>query len=103
MATKQYHTGSRPRLYASFKLGTVATDPSTVTFKLRAPSGTTTTTVYPDPDPLVTSAIVKDSTGEYHLDISAVTEQGEYWYRVEGTGSVTATAETFFVVKESHF
>lgn len=59
----------------------VATDPTTVTCKVRTPSGTTTTYTYAG------GQITKDSTGVYHKDIE-LTEVGFYWIDFEGTGTV---------------
>lgn len=92
----QYYVGSKPRLAADFKLSGVYTDPSAVTFKMRSPSGTVTTYSYAG------GTVTKLTTGQYYVDFE-VTEQGEWWYRFEGTGTVTAAAEAFLVVKESHF
>lgn len=93
----QYYVGSKPRLAGDFKLSGVYADPTTVTFKMRSPSGTTTTYVYG-----TNAELVKSSTGQYYVDFP-VTEQGEWWYRFAGTGTVTAASEAFLVVKESHF
>lgn len=93
----QYYVGSKPRLSADFKLSGVLTNPTAVTFKARTPSGTVTTYVYG-----TDAQLVRLATGQYYVDLP-VTEQGEWWYRFEGTGTVTAASEAFLVVKESHF
>lgn len=73
----------------------VATDPTTVTCHVKSPAGTTTH-VYG------ASAIVKDSTGVYHLDVS-LTVSGQWWYRWEGTGAVEQSDEASFIVEASAF
>lgn len=93
----QYYVGSKPRLAADFKLSGVYADPTAVTFKMRSPSGTVTTYVYG-----TNGELQKADTGKYTVDFP-LTEQGDWWYRFEGTGTVAAASEAFLVVKESHF
>ncbi|HJT63078.1 MAG TPA: hypothetical protein VJ797_15520 [Burkholderiales bacterium] len=85
--------GDLRRVTAVFKndAGT-ATDPTAVSFKYTKPSGTTTTLVY-----LTDAALVKDSTGNYHVDLS-VTEAGWWHYRFIGTGAVQAVEDGEFMV-----
>lgn len=65
----------------------VATDPTTVTLKVKDP--TTTITTYSSP--------AKDSTGNYHQDITP-TIAGIWWYEWIGTGTVVAQGESYFTI-----
>lgn len=94
MAISNYIKGTEVRLSASFVIAGVATDPSTVTFRVKDPTNTETTYTSPD--------VVKDGVGAYHLDIY-LGASGTWWYRVEGTGSCTVAAENQMNVKQSHF
>ena len=70
-----------------------AIDPTTVAFKFTTPAGATTTYNYP-----ADGQLVKDSTGNYHVDINASTN-GTWLYRFESTGSGQAAAEGNFFIK----
>lgn len=68
-------------------------DPTTVTCTVRAPGGTVTTyTTATSP------AVVKDSTGNYHLDLLLATA-GDYKYKWVGTGTVADTQDGAFYVR----
>lgn len=72
-------------------------DPTTVAFKVQNPAGTITTYTYPtDPQ------LVKDSVGNYHVDISADSE-GTWYYRFYSTGTGKAAFEGKFAVINSVF
>lgn len=62
------------------------TDPTAVLFTLVSPSGVETVYTYG-----VGVEIVKDSTGTYHYDLTAL-EELSYWGRFHGTGSIIAAA-----------
>ena len=89
-----YMVGQAVRLSAVFRnsAGT-ATDPDTITVKYRNPAGT------------ITSATpTKDSTGNYHYDVTIPSDgHGEWLFRFEGTGAVTAADEAAFWVRDSAF
>jgi len=72
-------------------------DPTAVTFQFTDPSDETTTYTYGVDDELV-----KDDTGDYHVDVS-LAEAGRYYYRWAGTGTVKAAEEDWFGVRESRF
>jgi hypothetical protein len=94
-----YQVGDLVRLSASFTNSAgVATDPTTITclVKLRYVIGAQTTT-YTHP-----ATITKDSTGEYHVDVTPDAE-GIWDYRWVGTGTVQAAAESAFNVPNSEF
>lgn len=70
-------------------VGTAA-DPTTVTLKVKDPSGAVTTY----------SSTTKDSTGNYHQDITPAIA-GTWFYQWTGTGTVVAESEGFFIVTPS--
>lgn len=74
----------------------VATDPSTVTVKVRAPDGTITTLTFAN------NEVVKDSAGHYHYDVD-VDQDGIWRYRAESTGTAQAAVESRFEVRKSAF
>ncbi len=89
-----YSIGQQVRFSAVFKNSSgVATDPTTVLFKYRAPAGTVTTLTYGSD-----GALVKDSTGNYHVDL-ALASATEWWYRWEGSGALVAADEERVLVE----
>lgn len=72
-------------------------DPGAVTVKVKNPIGVKTTYVY-----LVDAGVIKDSTGNYHLDLEP-TIQGIWNYRWEGTVSNKGAEENSFQIRESAF
>ena len=93
----QYDVGDSVRMSAAFTVSSVATDPTTITFKMREPDGTVTTYVYG-----TDAELVKDSTGNYHVDWGT-SMSGDFFYRFTGTGACVAASEGYFTVKESRF
>jgi len=95
----EYDKGDQVRVSAAFTnaVGT-AIDPTTVRFKYKTPaSGTAVTLVYG-----VDGALVKDSTGNYHVDID-LDLAGVYRFRWESVGTGKAASESFVVVRNSDF
>lgn len=92
MTLSLYKNGQKVRCSVDFKVDDVLTDPTTVTFKYKKPSGTTTTLVYG-----TDAAVVKDATGQYHVDVTT-DEKKEWNFRFEGTGTCTAVEEAAFNV-----
>jgi len=93
-----YHVGDLIRISAAFSTAAgVATDPTAVFAKYRDPGGTVTTLTYG-----VDVALVKDSTGNYHVDINA-DEAGKWLYRFYSTGTGQAMDEDGFSVLASSF
>ena len=74
-----------------------ATDPAAVFFKYKDPSGNIATLQY-----TVDAELVKDSTGNYHVDVDA-DESGTWYYRFYGTGSGQSAGEAKFKVQASEF
>jgi hypothetical protein len=86
--------GQQPKLTADFKTTAgVLTDPSAVTFKIKLPSGTTTTYVYG-----VDSQLVRASTGSYYV-LWTLTSAGTHTYSYTGTGTLTAYSEASFAAQ----
>ncbi len=66
----------------------IAADPTGISFKLVEPDGTETNYVY------VTDAeLVKDSTGNYHVDIT-FSQPGRHIIRFNGTGDVVSAEQS---------
>lgn len=85
-----YNKGSHT-LSTTFKIGDVATDPTTVTFTLKG-NGESTTYVYG-----TDSELVKDSTGNYHVNYD-FTESGYYQYSFIGTGDCAAVDADYIII-----
>lgn len=92
----EYDIGDGVRLSIAFTVNDVATDPTTITLKTKDPTPTTTTYTY------ALAEVTKDSTGNYHKDIT-VSTSGTWYYRWIGTGTVIAATEDIFYVKLSQF
>lgn len=88
-----YKQGAVVRVSNEFTQSGVAADPTTVKLTVVRPNGLRNTYTYLAPD----AVIVKDSTGNYHADLSAIIP-GTWTYRwfSEGTGQA-ADDKTFLV------
>lgn len=97
MANK-YDLGDLVRVSVAFtnSAGT-AIDPTAVLCQYKSPAGTTTALTYG-----TDVALVKDSTGNYHVDIDC-DEEGTWDCRYYSTGTGQAAAETSFRVRVSAF
>jgi hypothetical protein len=96
MTVSLYTIGALVRCSAAFATAAgAAQDPGAVTFKVRDPSVNVTTYVYGSD-----AALVKDSTGNYHVDVDA-DEAGQWHFRFAGTVSGQAAAEGQFRVDSS--
>ena len=84
--------GDLIRVRATFNIGGILTDPTTVTLKYKAPTGTITTWVY-----LTDNQLVRESVGSFYADIS-VTAGGTWNYRWEGTGAAQGANQSSFEV-----
>ncbi len=94
----EYVVGNVVRCSTTFtNISGTAIDPTTVSFSYKNPAGTTTTLNYP-----TDAALVKDSTGNYHVDVSADLE-GMYYWRFFSTGTGKAAFEGSFGVSNSQF
>lgn len=94
MTTPAYDVGDQRRLSVAFadSAGTAA-DPGTVTFAIRAPSGTVTSYTYG-----TDAQLVKSGTGAYYVDW-AIAAPGRYTYRFAGSGTLTAAENGEFYAR----
>lgn len=89
----EINTGDMVRISAAFtNLSDVPADPTTITLKIRVDDSTISTFVFGS------SAMVKDSVGNYHYDYTVPTTNTtcKVEYRWEGTGAVVAIQEGMF-------
>lgn len=93
------YVGTRPRVRMTFwdENETLA-NPSSITVKVRAPGGTTTTWTTPN------ATITNESTGVWLFQFpAALTTAGEYWFYAVGSGGGADVAiEIKFVLKGVH-
>lgn len=87
-----YNVGDVSRISAAFKnASAVLADPTTVVFTVASPEGVVTT-----------PAVVHDSTGLYHADVS-LNKSGKWYYRVTGTGAIQAANKGSLSVEHPDF
>lgn len=92
-----YDIGDSTRFQAAFtNAAGSAADPTTVTLRLRLPTGAIRILTYAGGD------LTKSSTGVYYYDYTHV-HDGDVDYKFEGTGSVIAAEEDTINVRESAF
>lgn len=72
-------------------------NPSTVKVWVKDPSDVETAYVYG-----VDAAVIRDSTGEYHMDYELISH-GKYWWRWEADGNVDGADEDPIFVRRSQF
>lgn len=98
-----FQIGQVARLVAVFRnsAGAFADPVTSVKFIVKDPNGTESVYVYG-----VDDEVVKDSTGNYHLDL-LLTAHGEWFYRFLGTSplgaGVNTAAESWLKVRKSYF
>lgn len=85
-----YLAGDLVRVSATFETSGIPTDPTTVVFKYKSPSGAITTWTFG-----VNSQVVKDGLGIYRADID-VNAGGTWYFRWEGTGAVQGAIQDSF-------
>jgi hypothetical protein len=96
VAITQRDIGDGVRLTGTFTdIAGAAADPTAVTFRMKEPDDTVTVYVY-----LTDGELVKDSTGVYHVDWTLL-QDGDHYWRMEGTGAVIAAAEGYVRVRNS--
>lgn len=87
----QVYIGNIIRISGAFTdVNGAAVDPTTVTLRIKPPSGSTV---------VVTNA-TKDSVGNYHYDYTP-TLKGKHYYRWEGTGACVTANEGDFQIEKS--
>lgn len=84
--TDTFDIGDVVRISVSFAVSGVYTDPTTVTLKVKDPSGTVDTYTY------ALSQVTKSATGVYYKDLT-IDEAGTWRYEWTGTGSCAAVEE----------
>lgn len=90
-----YDKGDLLRATGTFtNAGGTATDPTTVTLKVKKPGVATATYTYAG------GTVTKSTTGVFYKDLSLDTV-GWWFYRWEGTGTVEAAVEGWFEVRAS--
>lgn len=92
MTINLYKKGQKVRCTVTFTVNDVATDPTTVIFKVRDPGGDVTTYTYG-----TDAQVVRTGTGVFYCDVIA-NEIGEWNFRFEGSGACTAVEEQAFDV-----
>lgn len=97
-----YDIGDNVRCSAAFTdANSTAFDPDVVRFKLKPQGQSITTYVYG-----TDSELVKDSTGNYHVDVDVTSLPGTWYYRFEGESSAgvgQGADEVWFQVEKSVF
>jgi hypothetical protein len=88
-----YDIGDAARISAAFTNAAGPVDPTTIVLTVRTPDGAHTTYTYG-----TDVALVKDSTGNYHVDL-AITQVGTVRYRWVSTGTGAAAEEGRFDVR----
>ena len=81
MTTPAHDVGDTRVLSAAFTVAGTPTDPTALSFVMRAPDGAETTYLWGTDDELV-----NDSTGNFHVDWP-VAQAGRHHYRWIGTGA----------------
>ena len=91
--------GDAIRITGTFSIRSsgVATDPTTIVFKVRNPAAVVTTYTY-DAEEL--DGVLRSGEGIYYLDYTPATA-GLYVVRIYGTGTVIESQETWFSVKSN--
>jgi hypothetical protein len=97
MSTASYDVGDESKLTATFKnIDSVLTAPTTITLKVKPPSGATATYL------MGASSMLNPSVGVYTYALP-LTMSGVWFYRWIGTGTVTAAGEGWLRVNASQF
>lgn len=93
-----YDKGDVVRCSATFSNSAgVSIDPAAVLFDFKTLAGATTTYTYG-----TDSELIKDDTGDYHVDLGA-NEEGVWYWRFYSTGTGQAAAEARFHVCDTKF
>lgn len=94
-----YDVGDKIRCSVRFAtIAGVDTDPTTIVFRWLDPSGNASSETFGAPG----ASIVQDAVGHYHRDVS-IDEEGEWFYRWEGTGVIQGAGEKSFLIRDSKF
>ena len=94
MSINVYDIGDTARVTGLFyNASSVLTDPGTLTFSFKDPSGNVTTYTYG-----TDAEVVKSATGTFYVDV-VFDERGMWYYRWEATGARTGAEAGQFRVK----
>lgn len=98
MSSVTYDIGDKVRLKLKDdvpikSISGIATDPSTVVWKVRPPGGPTVTYTYG-----VDAALVRTGVGVYYLEVS-ITKSGTWWHELIGTGAAEFAEQDHFFVQ----
>lgn len=91
-----FDSGDTIRFANTFSVSGTATDPTTITFRIKDPNQVVSTYVY-----LTNAELVRSGTGAYRIDL-ILSLPGEYWHRWEGTGTAPGAAEDRIKIIRSH-
>jgi hypothetical protein len=94
--TNTYHKGNSIKTTATFKVGGVLTDPTTVTLKVMDPTETVSTYTY------ALAQVTKLSTGVYYKDVASSTV-GIWRTEWVGTGACVAVEEDYYEIEHCNF
>ena len=89
-----YDIGDLVRFTGTFTVSGIATDPTTVTLKVKDPSGNIATYTY------ALSEVTKSATGIYYKDVT-IDEAGMWIVEWLGTGAVVSSVEEYILVRKS--
>lgn len=90
--------GDRVRISVTWaNIAGTATDPTTVTFRAKPPSGTEIDYTYG-----TDAELVRSGTGAYYVDLT-LTEAGTWLIRWKATGALVAAEEATISVRRSGF
>lgn len=93
---RNFDVGDVVRVYARFKSSGSYVDPGAVAIKYQDPSGNETSLTYAG------GTVSKASTGVYYADVT-IDEAGQWYARVNATGSYQGSSEDAFYVRTSQF
>ncbi len=93
MSCEDYVVGQRPRFSAQFRLGPALTDPASVKFIYKKPSGSSPVVLTYGVD----LELVKEASGKYYVDL-LLDEAGLWKWRYESTGVVDSAQQGSFQV-----
>lgn len=100
MSVKAYDKGDGVSCEITFfddEINGNPTDPTTVIFRAKKPSGALIERTYG-----IGAEIVRDSVGKFRTDLD-VDESGDWAFRWEGTGAVKVAEERHFIARGSVF
>ena len=91
-----YDKGDKVRLAVVIQVSSADTDPTALILRVKEPDSTITVSNWPTPS----DEIVKDSTGNFHLDVT-IAQFGKHHYRWEATGAAVGAEEAGFDTRSS--